>query len=130
MKKNLHFTIAELCRSNTAIKMGIDNTPTADVKMNLKRLIDNVLEPARELIDAPIFVNSGYRCPELNKIVGGVHNSQHCEGKAADITTRNPKLNKLLFSMIQDELDYDQLIWECGGLWIHVSYNNRKQVIR
>lgn len=125
-----YFTIAELCRSNTAEKLGIDNTPPTDAVQNLKRLIANVLDPARELIDAPIYVNSGYRCPELNKAVGGVSNSQHCEGKAADITTRSPKLNKLLFGLIQDELDFDQLIWECGGTWIHVSYNNRKQVIR
>lgn len=129
-----HFTIDELCRSDTARSRGIDNTPTEEVRKNLTALVGNVLDPLRDWYGKPIYVNSGYRCPALNKAVGGVANSQHLTGQAADIDTRDTAENRKLMRRIEDSLDFDQLIWENGGAWVHVSYRadgkNRRQVLR
>lgn len=129
-----HFTIDELCRSETARIRGIDNTPTEEVRKNLTALVDNVLDPLREWYGKPIYVNSGYRCPALNKAVGGVANSQHLTGQAADIDVNDRAENRKLMKHIEDNLDFDQLIWENGGAWVHVSYRadgkNRRQVLR
>ena len=129
-----HFTIEELCRSETARSRGIDNAPTEEVRKNLTALVDNVLYPLREWYGKPIYVNSGYRCPALNKAVGGVANSQHLTGQAADIDTNDKAENRKLMKHIEDNLDFDQLIWENGGAWVHVSYRadgkNRRQVLR
>ena len=81
-----YFTIKELTRSTTAQLRGIDNTPSQQVINNLTALVENVLDPLREAWGAPIHVNSGYRCPALNKAVSGVPASQHMLGEAADIT--------------------------------------------
>ena len=76
-------------------------------------------------------MNSGYRSPKLNKRVGGVPKSQHQKGEAVDITTGSIKQNKVLYDIIDKQGNYDQLIWENGGEWIHVSYKredkNRKR---
>lgn len=129
-----HFTIDELCRSDTARSRGIDNTPTEEVRKNLTALVGNVLDPLREWYGKPIYVNSGYRCPALNKAVGGVANSQHLTGQAADIDVNDRAENRRLMKHIEDNLDFDQLIWENGGAWVHVSYRadgkNRRQVLR
>lgn len=119
-----HFTINELCRSTVAINNGIDNTPGDDVKKRLTSLVDNVLDPLRDWYGKPIKVNSGYRCPELNEAVGGVSTSQHVKGEAADIDTGNISENKKLFDYIKYNLPHDQLIWESGGKWVHVSYKD------
>ena len=129
-----HFTISELCRSDTARIRGIDNTPTEEVRKNLTALVGNVLDPLREWYGKPIYVNSGYRCPALNKAVGGVASSQHLTGQAADIDVNDRAENRRLMKHIEDNLDFDQLIWENGGAWVHVSYRadgrNRRQVLR
>ena len=128
-----YFTIKELCASNTAKAKGIDNTPTEEVKENLQALIENVLDPVREWYGKPIYVKSGYRCPELNKAVGGVNNSQHVNGEAADIDVFDEKENRKIFDYIVNYLNFDQCLWENNGAWIHVSYKreggNRKQVL-
>lgn len=128
-----YFDIKELCHSDTANAKGIDNTPTEDVKANLEALIENVLDPVREWYGKPIYVNSGYRCPELNKAVGGVNNSQHVNGQAADIDVFDEKENKKIFDYIVNYLNFDQCLWENNGAWIHVSYKreggNRKQAL-
>ena len=126
-----HFSIEELCRSGVAARMGIDNTPNEEVRERLGELVDNVLDPLREWYGRPIMVNSGYRCEELNEAVGGVGNSQHLSGEAADIDTGNIVENRKLFDHIAVNLTFDQLIWENGGAWVHVSYKsdgNRMQV--
>lgn len=127
------FTISELSRSNTATSRGIDNAPTPEIESKMQDLIDYVLNPVRKWYGAPIYVNSGYRCPELNKAVGGAPTSQHQKGEAADIDTRNHENNVKIFNWIKDNLVYDQLIWENNGAWIHVSYKkdgkNRMQVL-
>ena len=82
-----YFTIEELTRSATATTRGIDNTPTPEIKANLERLVDKVLDGLREIYGKPITVNSGYRCPELNKAVGGSKTSDHCFDEKTEILT-------------------------------------------
>lgn len=132
-----YFTIKELSASTEARKMGIDNTPTPAASANLVRLAEAVLDPLRERYGRPIYVSSGYRCPRLNKAVGGVETSQHVKGEAADIYVTDKREKSMLFSMIYYLLPYDQLIWEKGDdeapAWIHVSYRegaNRRECLR
>lgn len=129
-----YFTINELTKSSTAQRLHIDNNPTQEVKDNLNALIDNVLDPLRELYGKPIIVNSGYRSFKLNKAVGGAKNSQHLVGQASDIrTVQNTKeSNKQLFELIKtSKLPFDQLINEYDYNWVHVSYSprNRRQIL-
>lgn len=126
-----YFTTDELCKSDTAKKKGINNTPTTEIKQKLEVLIDELLDPVREAWGKPIRVNSGYRCPKLNKAVGGVANSQHMKGEAADLNAGSVSLNKQLFELIRTRYEYDQLIDEANYAWVHVSYvrKNRKQVL-
>lgn len=127
-----YFTIAELCRSNTADKLLIDNKCTKEQAANMMALVNNVLDPLREAYGKPILVNSGFRCEKLNKKVGGSKTSDHLHGMAADITTGSLKGNKRLFYLIQElGLPFKQLIDEKGFSWVHVSYdaNNLKRQI-
>ncbi len=118
-----HFTIKELCRSATAERLGIDNTPPRSAVTALHELVDHVLDPLREAWGGPIHVNSGYRCPELNKAVGGTPYSQHQRGEAADITVGTPARNRRLLALIKRlNLPVDQCIDEKGCRWIHVSH--------
>ena len=128
-----HFTMRELTYSRTAQILHISNIPSDEVNANLVALVDNVLDRAREAWGKPVKVNSGYRCPELNRAVGGVSNSQHLTGEAADITTGTKEGNKWLFNYIKDNCVYDQLINEQKYSWVHVSYKrngvNRRDVL-
>ena len=128
------FTIAELCKSKTADRLGIDNRCTQLEVMNLTALVDNVLDPLRTWYGKPIIVNSGFRCPPLNSAVKGAATSQHMTGRAADIDAGDRQQNKLLFDYIQKNLPFDQLIDESNFAWVHVSYcdehSNRKQVLK
>lgn len=128
-----YFTIQELTRSNTAEAKGIDNTPTPEEEKKLVALIENVLDPLREMYGGPITVNSGYRSPALNKAVKGSSTSQHVRCEAADITGGNKEANKRLFELIREKLPFDQLINESDYSWVHVSYvspeKNRKQTL-
>ena len=121
-----YFTIAELCRSATARRLGIDNRPPASAVKALTVLVDEVLDPLREAWGGPIRVNSGYRCPELNEAVGGTPTSQHQRGEAADITAGNREANRELYSLLRRlNLPVDQAINEKDFSWIHVSYGPR-----
>lgn len=123
-----YFTINELIYSATAKLKGIDNTPNGAIKKNLEILIEQ-LDKIRILYGKPIYINSGYRCPKLNKAVKGVDSSQHQLGIAADLDTRKGKVeNKKLYDLISKNFPYDQLLWENNGAWIHYSYvrPNRK----
>lgn len=127
-----YFTIKELCSSSTAQQKRIDNSPSAEVVHNLEMLVDNILDPLREKYGKPIRVNSGYRSPEVNKLVGGSKTSQHMTGLAADITTGSINGNKKLFTLVQQlNLPFDQLIDENKFKWVHISYSNkpRKQIL-
>lgn len=129
-----YFTIDELCRSNTASRLGIDNTPPPDVVKNLEALVDAILDPLREDIGAPIIVDSGYRCQKLNKVVGGAAKSQHTKGEAADINIGSAAGNKRIYDAIKANFDFDQLIDEHNFSWVHVSYKaagvNRRQTLK
>lgn len=129
-----YFSIKELTKSETATRLKIDNTPTAEVIDNLTALVNNVLDPLRELYGKPIHISSGYRCPRLNKAVGGVANSQHLTGQAADINQGSHEENRRLFIYLEEYCTFDQLLWENGGAWVHVSFRkdgkNRQQVKR
>lgn len=130
-----YFTIYELTASSVAKRKGIDNTPNGMQKANLTALVANILDPLREAYGKPIIVTSGFRCPKLNKAVGGKAKSQHMTGEAADIRTvsDDPADNKKLFDLIVKlGLPFDQLIDEYGYNWIHVSFSpgrNRRQVL-
>ena len=132
-----YFTIDELSASTEALKMGIDNTPTPEAAANLAALVEAVLDPLREKYGRPIHVSSGYRCPRLNKAVGGSATSQHVTGEASDIYVSRARELAELFALIYYTLPFDQLIWEMGNdeapEWIHVSYsegNNRRECLR
>ena len=122
-----YFTIHELTHSDTAHQKGINNTPPPAIKVKLTSLINNLLDPIREAWGSPISVNSGYRCPVLNKADGGVSTSQHQKGEAADITVGSPELNRQLFDLIaKGDFDFDQLIDESNYSWVHISYSAGK----
>lgn len=131
-----YFTIKELCYSKKAKENNIYNEPTAVVADNLVLLVENILDPLRQAYGKPIVVNSGYRSKSLNRLVGGVCNSQHLEGKAADIvgTPKTTEENKKLFELIKKlNLPFCQLIDEKNMSWVHVSYdknNIKKQVLK
>lgn len=121
-----HFTLKEFVKSDTARRLGIDNTPSPQVEERLRQLVDYVLDPLREAYGKPIYVNSGYRCPALNRAVGGVAHSQHLTGEAADITGGNCQENRRLYELLrQSQLPVDQVINEHGFTWLHVSYGPR-----
>lgn len=131
-----HFTIEELCRSQVAVCLGIDNEPKReDIIANLKRLAFHTLEAVRLLNDSkPITITSGYRCKALNRAVGGVATSQHQNGCAADFVVGSAEENRRLFQKIKSSgsVPFDQLILEPQAGWIHISYvegGNRFQII-
>lgn len=128
-----YFTLKELTHSTTATAKGIDNTPTPEVEKNLTLLVENVLDPLREIYGKPITVNSGYRCPELNKAVGGSKTSDHVKGFAADITGGSKEENERIFNIIKHNFHFKQLIDEKGFSWVHVSYdpsNLKNQILK
>lgn len=121
-KKMKYFSIKELCQSEVAEKYGIDNTPSEEAKSNMENLIVVVLDPCREKYGNPINVNSGYRSRRLNAEVGGEDTSDHLTGEAADITGGSVEENRKIFRILVENGKFDQLIWEKGGQWIHVSW--------
>lgn len=128
-----YFTISELTRSATAQSHHIDNTPTPAIRAELEALIVNCLDPIRRIYGRPVIVSSGYRCPQLNSLVGGVSTSQHTMGEAADLVPASGgSLAALARAAIQFG-DFDQLILEQAGgsKWIHVSWRegNRRHKI-
>ena len=133
-----HFKLSEFTKSSTATARKIDNTPSEQVISNLKLLCEQVLEPLRVHFNCPIIISSGYRSPALNKAVGGVKNSQHMTGEAADIHLPNNETGRKWFLWMMDNLKFDQLIMEKSTptstrYWIHVSFSRhrcRQQVIQ
>lgn len=133
-----YFTISELCRSNVAERLGIDNIPNQFQQNNMVKLIENLLDPIRKMWGAPIYVNSGFRTARLNEAIGGAINSEHLNGCAADIRAVDIRDNGELFTrIIESGIPFRQLIWEQGTMdypqWIHISYNesdNKRQIIR
>lgn len=122
MKLSEHFTLKELTVSQTAVRFGLDNTPSDREVGNLQDLCKNVLEPVRTGTNSAIIVSSGYRSREVNKKVKGSKNSQHLEGKAADIISVKLSVKDLYNWIKHSEILYDQLIYEFDE-WVHVSFN-------
>lgn len=123
-----YFTFNEFTWSATAERLGIDNLPEhngeEDVYARIELLGTKLLDPIREWIAEPVYINSGYRSEALNKAVGGVHNSQHRTGQAADIRIGSITGHLLLdlFWEIADQYDFDQMIYYRRRNFIHVSY--------
>ena len=129
MRLSKNFTYEELCHSNVAERRGINNRPRTKeeekkVIKNLRNLCFEVLQRLRDHLGSPVIINSGYRCPELNVAVGGVKNSQHCRGEAADIRIASPKQGREWAAWIEDNCRFDQMLLERnknGAVWLHVS---------
>lgn len=141
MQLSKHLSLAEISRSETAKRKGINNTPSGEHLENFKKLAENIFEPIREHFGVPIHISSGYRSKELNSAIGGSATSQHCSGEAIDIDmdgSASGVTNAQVFNFIKDNLQFDQLIWEFGSDsnpdWVHVSYETtgkqRKQILK
>ena len=127
-----HISYNEATKSNTALRLDIDNTPDGYELGNMTCIAHNLFEPVREWVGGPIKINSFFRCKELNSAIGGSSRSQHCEGRAIDIDdTFGHKTNAEMFYYIKDNLNFDQLIWEFGDdinpNWVHLSYVNENE---
>ena len=138
MKLSSNFSLAELIKSQTATRKGIDNTPSTEHQENLKSLCTNVLQPVRDHFSQVVTISSGYRSPELCTAIGSKITSQHAKGEAADFEIFGVS-NKELADYINENLDYDQLILEYwkesdpNSGWVHCSYsegNNRNQYLK
>lgn len=137
MKLSSNFTLSELCKSETAARKGIDNTPPSEVVSNLAVLCGMVLQKVRNKLGV-VMVTSGYRSPELNKAIGGSTTSDHCKGLAADFEVVGYD-NKELAQWIEQNLTFKQLILEFyeegqpNSGWVHCSFeegNNKGEVLR
>lgn len=122
------FTLRELTNSSTASRYNIDNSPSEDIVRNLQYGVDMVLDPLRRLYGKPIIITSGYRCTELNKKVGGVANSWHTQGNAADIHVSSLAEASKIFSNLQKIPSVDTALFEhsISGQWLHVQWNMNK----
>lgn len=126
MNISRNFTMEEMVHTDT----GLPNEPGQREKQALTDLVNNVLQPARNILNMQIKINSGYRSPAVNTKVKGSKTSRHMKGEAADLDCAD---NAKLFNIIRDIIkNYDQLINENNFSWIHVSYckgNNRREVL-
>jgi zinc D-Ala-D-Ala carboxypeptidase len=137
MNLTTNFTLAEMVKSDTALRHDMDNTPGENEIANLKRLAEKVLQPVRDHYQKGVKCNSGYRAPAVNQKVGGSPTSDHCKGQAADIEIPGVA-NADLAKWITENLEFTQVILEfyTPGVpdsgWVHVSYdpdNLKKQVL-
>ena len=126
-----NFTLTELIKSQTAVRLGIDNNPSSQQIFHLQNLCENVLQKIRDRFEKPVIVSSGFRSIELCQAIGSSSKSQHAKGQAADIEGLSVD-NKVLAEWIKNNLIFDQLILEFykesdpQSGWIHVSYINDK----
>ena len=128
----LNFTMSELIHSDTAIKNNINNMPDINSLDCMLDLIVCCLQPIREMLEKPMIITSGFRCSEVNKLVGGVSNSQHTKGQAADFTVSGETVEGLIFKIATSGIEYDEIINEYDK-WVHISFvkgNNRKETLR
>jgi len=126
MQLTAHFRLIEFTRSDTASRKGIDNTPSDEHLTNLHRLAET-LEEVRELLGYPIIITSGYRSPALNRAVGGVSNSSHAQGLAADFHCPGYGSDYDVCRMIAgSRIEFDQLIFEqAATTWVHLGVGER-----
>ena len=139
MKLSRNLSLQECTKSNTAIRLGLDNNPDKNQISCLIDIAQDLFQPLRDHFRVPIGVSSGFRSAELNRAISGSDRSQHCKGQALDLDADIHGLitNKQIFEYIKDNLEFDQLIWEFGNDvtpdWVHVSYkseNNRGEVLQ
>ena len=128
---NLNFSISELLKSDKAKQFNIQNVPNAHQLDNMLNLIVFCLQPLRDYLKKPMIITSGFRCGELNKLVKGVPNSQHLEGKAADFVVPGESVAGIIFKIQTSNIEYDQLINEYDK-WVHISFNkgNNRRMYR
>lgn len=131
-----YLSLSDCIKSPTAIKLGIANIPTLSQVDAMKSFCSHIYDPLCEHYASKLPFNSFFRCDTLNKAIGGAKGSQHCKGEAMDIDLDGRGLgisNRDLFEYIRDHVEFDQLIWEFDGAWVHVSYSAitkpRKQVL-
>ena len=134
MKLTPHFTLAEMTKSMTALRKGIDNTPPLHIVQSLRILCREVLEPVRKHFETPFSPSSGYRSPELNAEVGGSDKSEHVLGEAVDFEV--PGISNFMLALwIAENLEFGQLILECytpgddNSGWVHVSYSLDEEML-
>lgn len=128
--KKTDFKFIEFIQSQTAVNNHIKNVPDWDSITNLMDLVTDVLQPIRDFAGVPLYINSGYRCSELNKLVGGVSNSLHMSGRAVDFTSYSRETDDRIFRYLNDYRIFDQVIRYDN--FIHVSYvkgSNKHQTI-
>lgn len=130
----LNFSMSELIYSETAILKNINNMPDINSLDNLLELIIFCLQPIRDKIGKPMIITSGYRCPEVNKLVKGAVNSQHLKGQAADFIIKGMTPQQIVFKIATMGIEFDQCIEEHSknAHWVHISYvkgKNRKQTL-
>lgn len=136
MQLSKNFSLEEMEKSSTAIRLGIKNKAGAGEIKNLGDLCYEILEPVRAKFDKPVTITSGYRSPQLSEAIGSKSTSQHCTGNAVDMEVLSVS-NLEVALWIENHCDFDQLILEYytgepNSGWIHVSYkdgSNRKQVL-
>jgi zinc D-Ala-D-Ala carboxypeptidase len=144
MRLSKNFTLKELIRSNTALRLGIDNTPSKEGILKLTLLATELLQPLRNVVGS-LRITSGYRSAQLSEAVGSSSNSQHCRYEAVDMQyVKRGKMDniKIYDALIDLDLDYDQCILEFGNAtehidptepdWIHLSWkvvDNRRQTL-
>lgn len=128
----LNFKISELIHSDTAAKYNINNYPDINSLDNLLELIVFCLQPIRDKIKKPMIITSGFRNAQVNKLVGGVANSQHVKGQAVDFTVSGMTIKQTIEFIKNSGIEYDQLINEYDR-WVHISFvkgKNRKQTLK
>lgn len=128
MIKSDFFTLEEFTRSTTAKRLKIDNTPDDVVIRNIQYGVQMVLDPLRRLLQTPIIITSGYRCAKLNKAVGGVANSWHTKGNAADLRIKSEEEAKAIFQILKTLPSVDTVLFEHSttAIWIHVQWDMEK----
>ena len=143
MKLSKNLSLAEVTKSITAKRLGINNTPDDEwIIGNLKAIAKHVFQPVRDAFGCPIYVSSGYRSPELNRAIGGSKRSQHVEGRALDLDADvfGHCTNSQIFNWLRENVEFDQMVWEFGTEypdgnpnWVHISWvshrPNRKQEV-
>lgn len=132
MSKFRYFELEEFTASSKAKEKGIDNTPTFEIVDNLSELVENFLEPLRAAFGRPINVTSGYRCPKLNQLVGGVATSAHKNGYAADVVPGSGSVEEL-YKFVTEWVKaygvrFDQIFLETkkDSKWLHIGYKNSR----
>lgn len=134
MRLSKNFVLSEITRSNTAKRLGIDNSPEKKHLAKLQHLVTNLIQPMRDAL-GPIRISSGYRNPSLNRAIGGSRKSQHCKGEALDIQfwKDGNMCNEEVYNWIlTNDIEFDQMINEFDFAWIHISLKfdkNRAQVL-